>query len=113
VSTEWTEYQGIWLCPGLQENGREHAVATLRRYFERTDNGQHIFTGGAWDTFDPSGRRDSSANFFTADDILSCTLLSTPIGAPAALKLLGPDAGQRFSTLLARIPIDRDFARLT
>lgn len=109
MSMEWTEYQGIRLCPSLQEDGTERAVTVLRHYFEQTAEGDFRFTGGAWDSFDPSGTRATSANKFTADDVLSCTLLSTPIGAPAALELLGTAAEERLSTLLARIPADRDF----
>lgn len=109
MSTDWTEYHGIWLCPSLQEGGETRAVTNLQRYFEHSADGEYSFTGGAWDTFDPSGTRASSANVFTADDVLSCTLLSTPIDGQATLQLLNSIEGKVFSRLLPSIPTNIDF----
>lgn len=109
MPTGWTQYEEIWLAPSLQEGGTERAVTVLKQYFGRTESGQFLFTGGAWDSFDPSGTRDASANVFTADDVLSCTLLSTPIGAAAALQLLNPAEDNEFSELLPAIRTGLDF----
>ncbi|GAC1601876.1 MAG: hypothetical protein NVS3B6_12340 [Pseudarthrobacter sp.] len=69
------------------------------------------FSGGRWDTFDPSGMRSASANTFTADDLVACSLLSAPIGGGAAVGLL---QGRRreFGVLLEHIGPDRDFITL-
>lgn len=109
MSAKWMQYEEIWLPPSLQEDGTDRAVTALTHYFGRTEDGKFRFTGGAWDSFDPSGTRATSANMFTADDVLSCTLLSTPIGAPAALELMNPVGEKRFSVLLTQVRADRDF----
>ncbi len=89
------------------------AVKVLARYFRRDSvpgapKGEQAFSGAYWDDFDPSGTRAESADRFTADDLLACSLLSTPIGGDAAVALL-ITGQERFENLLAEIPAGRDF----
>lgn len=67
-----------------------------------------LYSGAHWDDFDPSGTRAESQDRFTADDLLACALLSTPIGGDAAVALL-KTLPSKFDWLLARIPDGRDF----
>ena len=69
------------------------AVEVLQKYYgarypvpgepERTP-----YTGAWFDGFDPSGTRSGAPNDFTADDLVSVALLSTPNGNRAAKSLL-------------------------
>lgn len=79
------------------------ARRVLREYFH---TGR--YSGAHWDDFDPSGTRAESQDRFTADDLLACALLSTPIGGDAAVALL-KTLPSKFDWLLARIPDGRDF----
>lgn len=98
------------------EAGRTRAIEQLSTYFAplipaRTVNSSRLngYTGGQWDTFDPSGTRQASANHFTCDDIVACSLLSVDIDGNAALQLLDNPV---FSALLAEIGPDQDLAGL-
>lgn len=94
--------------PSLLPGGEQRAERLLRRYFGPWTGPNNGFTGGHWDTFDPSGVRASTPNHFTADDLAACALLSTPIEGPAVIHVLNrqrPD----FTALLSQIGEDRDF----
>src|SRR5690625_3735066 len=80
-----------------------HACRVLHEYFH-----SRRYSGAHWDDFDPSGTRTESQDRFTADDLLACSLLSTPIGGDAAAALLRT-LPSRFDWLLARIPDGRRF----
>jgi|SRR5699024_273703 len=67
-----------------------------------------LYSGAHWDDFDPSGKRAESADRFTADDLLACSLLSIPIGGDVAVTLL-KTLPSKFDWLLARIPDGRRF----
>lgn len=67
------------------------------------------YTGGQWDVFDPSGTRAASANVFTCDDIVACSLLSIRLDGNAAMQLL---TRPEFAELLAEVGGDIDFAHL-
>ena len=104
------------LVPG-DEAGAELAVQQLRAYFAplvlaSTERASRLqgYTGGRWDTFDPSGTRAASADRFTCDDIVACSLLSVDIDGNAAMQLL---TSPIFGELLAGIGPDQDFADLT
>ena len=65
------------------------------------------FTGGQFDAFDPSASRAASANVFTADDVVSVSLLSVDVPGRATLELLDRQRA-RFSALLAAAGPDMD-----
>lgn len=77
----------------IEKRNTAGAVEVLRKYYgarypvpgelERT-----TYTGAWFDGFDPSGTRSGAPNDFTADDLVSVALLSTPIGNRAAKSLL-------------------------
>lgn len=69
----------IRLTPHLAEERHEDAVRLVRTYFAGILEGAGGFEGAWWDGFDPSGTRAENPNTFTADDILSASLLSAPI----------------------------------
>lgn len=104
-------YEGINLTHSLTSEGHVSGVAALQAYFAPPPGAKEGFTGGAWDTFDPSGTRAASSTTFTADDVLSCTLLSTPVPARAALELL-VNQRRRFEVMLEDLGPDRDFVDL-
>lgn len=98
----------------MSDEGRTRAVAVLTAYFtplSGQSGGYSGYTGGAWDSFDPSGMRMACANTFTADDLVACALLSTPISGRAVAGLLTLQR-RRFEVLLEEIGPDRDFAQL-
>lgn len=104
------------LDPEAGPGARKEALARLRDYFAPlvlSPKGQSLrlggYTGGQWDTFDPSLTRASSANVFTSDDIVACSLLSVEIQGGAALQLL---TRPEFELLLVRIGGDADLADL-
>jgi hypothetical protein len=101
----------ITLTASLEPDAEVRAVEVLRHYFAPLGVTRGGFSGGRWDTFDPSGMRSASANTFTADDLVACSLLSAPIGGGAAVGLL---QGRRreFEVLLEHIGPDRDFVTL-
>lgn len=101
-------YEGIWLTPSLLPDGHERALRALRDYYAPLTGKDHGFTGGAWDSFDPSSSRAVSANTFTSDDVTACALLSAPIHGRAAIELLDRQR-RRFEVLLEDVGPDRDF----
>lgn len=101
-------YQGIFLTPHLLTGTEDRAATVLRAYYRPLTGHDEGFTGGAWDIFDPSGTRGSSTNVFTADDVLACSLLATPIYGRAAMELLVLQR-ERFTRLLEQLGPDRDF----
>ena len=108
VEREWWQFAGLSLPPALAPERDDDAVALLNSYYAPMD-GAAGFTGGAWDSFDPSGTRATSTNTFTSDDIVSVGLLSVDIPARAALAVLG-ELRPRLETLLQALGSDRDLA---
>ncbi|MGA4669601.1 DUF6308 family protein [Propionibacteriaceae bacterium Y1923] len=94
----------VTLTASLEPDAQEQAVAVLQRYFHPGGK----FAGSRWDTFDPSGTRAASANTFTADDLMACSLLSAPMKEKAVVALL-LDRRREFEVLLQDIGPDRDF----
>lgn len=78
----------------------------LRAYYAPLGPGQG-FTGGQFDTFDPSKTRALSADVFTAEDVIAVSLLSVHVTGRAALELLEHQSW-RFSELLRAVGPDRD-----
>lgn len=114
----------IRLSKHLTEGNERAAAEVLRRYYkplqypaelrQSTKQGTRKgFTGGLWDTFDPSGTRTTSPFLFTADDLLATSLLSAPIGNWAACELL-IHRTSRFTDLLKGLKgyLDTDFVNL-
>lgn len=93
----------------LQAESNERAVTLLHAYYSPLTGRDTGFTGGQFDTFDPSSSRSASTNTFTADDLLSLSLLSTPVPGRAALELLDRQR-RRFECLLEDLGPDRDLA---
>ncbi|WP_368245537.1 DUF6308 family protein [Janibacter sp. Y6] len=88
-----TSLEPITVTPHLHEDQRAGAVALLQGYFAGLLDKGRGFEGGWWDTFDPSGTRSSSQDRFTADDVLSASLLSAdihPTARPDPFHLCGP-----------------------
>lgn len=85
----------------------DDAAGVLRKYYGNryTMKGTEPFTGAWFDDFDPSGTRASTPNEITADDLLSLSLLSTPVRGNAAVQILGP-LKERITALLSQIPVD-------
>ena len=100
------EYHGLQLDESFDDVGR--AAAVLRWYFAPLSGKNRGFTGGVWDTFDPSGERAKKTNEFTADDLASCALLSAPIRGRATVELLTRQSAT-FSGLLERVGEVVDF----
>jgi len=105
---ETVPYEGIHLTPSLQEGQEDRAVTVLGYYYRPLSGTNTGFTGGAWDTFDPSATRAASINTFTAEDLLSASLLSAPIKGRAVIELLDRRRAD-FEVLLANLGPDRDF----
>lgn len=102
-----SSYHGIELSESFFDTDR--AARVLNYYFtSKTDKGLR-YTGGAWDTFDPSGDRYATPHHFTTADLASCSLLSTAIGGRATLQLLTEPPPQ-IGELLHAIDPDADFA---
>ena len=97
------------LPPSLQSDSDERALSQLRGYYGPAFGTKGSYTGAAFDSWDSTGHRADDQNRFTADDLVAVTFLSVKVPAPAAYRLLGPDAG-RFNDLLAAVGEDRDFA---
>lgn len=100
------------LPPSLHGESDERALSQLRGYYDPAFGTKGSFTGAAFDTWDSTGNRARDLNRFTADDLAAVTFLSVKVVAPAAYRLLGPDAGH-FNHLLAAVGDDRDFADVT
>lgn len=101
----------VFLTECLRPGNEERAREVLAYYFKpMSEHGG--FTGGLWDTFDPSGTRLGTEQEFTADDLSACSLLSAPIEGPAVHRLLLSDERFDHQSLLARIPTDVDFVDL-
>lgn len=96
------------LPPSLLTDSDVRALSQLRTYYGPEFGTQGSYTGAAFDSWDSTGHRAADLNRFTADDLVAVTFLSVKVAAPAAYRLLGPDAG-RFSDLLAAVGDDRDF----
>ncbi|MEJ5943678.1 DUF6308 family protein [Pseudokineococcus basanitobsidens] len=79
----------------------------LRRYYRRPPDGEHGFTGSAFDTWDPSGTRATSADVFTADDVVAVSLLSVDLSGRAAHELLVRRRDE-FAQMLRAVGPDRD-----
>lgn len=93
----------------LLDESNERAVNLLRAYYSPLEGRNRGFTGGQFDAFDPSSSRAASTNTFTADDLLSLSLLSTPVPGRAALELLTRQR-RKFEFLLEELGPDRDLA---
>lgn len=93
----------------LRPESSRRAVAVLSAYYSPLSGDRVGFTGGQFDTFDPSGTRSASANVFTCDDLVAVTLLSVEVPGRAAVDLLVSQR-QRFEVLLEDVGPDRDLA---
>lgn len=97
----------VKLPRSLMEPSGDRALTLLRSYFAPLTGRDDGYTGGQFDTFDPSGTRAASTNTFTSDDLLSLTLLSAPVPGRAALELLERQR-TRFESLLEDLGPDRE-----
>lgn len=85
------------------------AAAVLSAYYRPLSGSDAGYTGGQFDSFDPSGSRSASMYTFTADDLVAVTLLSVQVPSRAAIQILVSQR-RRFETLLEMIGPDRDLA---
>lgn len=103
--------------PAALEDGKEQeAAALLKKYYGSryavvTEiSAYKVPLTGAWfDDFDPSGTRGTSPDVVTADDLLSLSLLSTPVNGNAVHAILGP-LSSKITALLEQIPVDETLA---
>jgi hypothetical protein len=98
--------------PSLQGESNDRAVQLLLAYYAPLSKRKTGYTGSQFDAFDPSGTRSATANTFTADDLLSLSLLSAPMPGRAAHQLLVSQR-RRFEVLLDDLGPDRDLANET
>lgn len=105
----------VTLTRRLDAAETDDAVYLLHRYYAGLIVGDCTgFEGGHWDTFDPSGTRASSPDEFTADDLLSASLLSADIPPRAVVRILrDSDLRSKLTTGLRHLNDDRDLASLT
>lgn len=96
----------LQLTTSLMPENRERALRVLSTYFPSAD-GRGGYTGGRWDTFDPSGTRAEQANEITSDDLVALTLLSVDVSGDIAVQLLGPMRAT-LTRLLHELGPDRD-----
>ncbi|WP_338538289.1 DUF6308 family protein [Janibacter terrae] len=90
----------------------DNAIHLLQTYFAGLLGTGTGYEGGYWDGFDPSGTRDESRDHFTADDLLSASLLSADIHPTAILRILNSDA-DALARALKTLGPDRELASLT
>ncbi|KRF44613.1 hypothetical protein ASH01_11515 [Terrabacter sp. Soil811] len=91
----------------LRDASDARAAAVLAAYYQPLTSAGAGYTGGKFDTFDPSGTRSACANTFTADDLVAVSLLSVEVPARAAVELLVSQR-RRFEVLLESIGPDRE-----
>ncbi|SDT35381.1 hypothetical protein SAMN04488543_3903 [Friedmanniella luteola] len=102
----------VLTLPALLDTGSEERASTvLRRYYAPLSGHNAGYTGGAWDTFDPNGRREADADRFTADDLVSVALLGIEVKGRAVVEILGPQADV-INRHLQAIPRDLDLVEL-
>jgi hypothetical protein len=106
-----TTAAGLSLTPSLVEGAEDRAIAVLQAYFTPVSGRSVGFTGGAFDTFDPSGTRSASPNTFTADDLVAVSLLSVDVPGRAALEILDRQR-RRYEVLLEDVGPDRDLVEV-
>lgn len=97
----------MYLPKSLLPEGEERAVRLLKGYFAPLSGLDEGYTGGQWDTFDPSGTRSRTQNLFTADDVVSCSLLSVRLQGRTAFDIL-VTRREQLTPLLEGIGPDRD-----
>lgn len=107
-----TSLEPITVTTHLHEEQRADAVALLQGYFAGPLDKGRGFEGGWWDTFDPSGTRSSSQARFTADDVLSASLLSADIHPTAIVQILFTRA-DGLAAKLGGLGADRELASLS
>lgn len=107
-----TDLPSLTLTPHLRPENSDEAVVLLQGYYAGVLETGMGFEGGWWDGFDPSGTRNLSASTFTADDLLSASLLSADIHPTALLHILGERA-EGLSSALQTLGGDRDLGSLS
>lgn len=95
------------LPAALKADDDTAALDLLRRYYGTSSDSEPAYTGAAFDSWDPSGTRATSADVFTADDVVAVSLLSVRLTGRAAHELL-VRRRKNFSALLAEVGPDRD-----
>ncbi len=101
----------LTLPPSLLEKSNDRAAKVLAAYFAPVTPAGGGFTGGRFDTFDPSGTRSASVNTFTSDDLAAVSLLSVEVSARAALELLVSQR-RRYEVLLEALGPDIDLVEV-
>lgn len=96
----------------LHPDNSNEAILLLQGYYAGVLRNGIGFEGGWWDGFDPSGTRDATRDEFTADDLLSTSLLSIRIRPTALLQILGERAGP-LGAALQTLGDDRELAALS
>lgn len=102
----------LTLTPHLHPDNSDEATLLLQGYYAGLLHNGMGFEGGWWDGFDPSGTRDATPDAFTADDLLSASLLSIRIPPTAVLQILGDKAGD-LGIALRTLGQDRELATLS
>lgn len=101
------------LPDALRPENEQDAIDLLTGYFDHEAfySGRG-FSGGFFDTWDPTGTRAASVDVFTPDDLQAVAFLSTEIAPRAAIDLLHRCSSE-FSDLLSRVDPDLDLVDVT
>lgn len=99
----------VWTLPAeLATDDPTSAAALLATYFHsRGADGEPVYTGAMFETFAGGGDQHSTADQFTAEDMVAVSMLNVNVPAAAALRILGAQS-QALSELLSVIPADLD-----
>lgn len=98
-----------WILPAeLATDDPSSAATLLSTYFHsRGPDGEPAYTGAMFETFAGGGDHPSTADQFTAEDIVAVSMLNVNVPAASTLRILGAQS-QTLSALLAVIPADLD-----
>lgn len=99
----------VWTLPAeLATDDPTSAAALLSTYFHsRGSDGEPAYTGAMFETFAGGGDQPTTADRFSADDIVAVSTLNVNVPAAATLRILGAQS-QTLSELLSVIPADLD-----
>lgn len=95
----------------LTEGNEEEAARLLAAYYRRTADGLPAYTGSYFNSWAGGGDSATNANVITADDLVAVSFLAVDIPGEAAMGILDTHKEQ-ISSLLAKIPADRDLAEI-
>jgi uncharacterized protein DUF6308 len=99
----YEEWRQRWPALVVQRSTAE-AVGVLQAYYATTDDGLPAYSGSQ---FEVIAAHNPDPYSIGPADFTAVSMLSVDVPAQAAIRLLGPDAGE-ITGLLMRIPVDED-----